>query len=497
MFEFAKWERYQMVKHVITLLVGFGLMNSAFGQSERYELGRRLRLFEAEWERQTDPAARKRALVMLPKVTEQFFSFRLGEAGRTLDEARFALFEKLTGPGIEKVPPVNRWMASLSPIPELRLIDAERLRIDVSIKSFYTIRGADFSRTHAWWNSADGAISGRIGSAPLKVPYSGTLSFHPIVDRSENHAGEVRIKLDMKCDDAIVESHGITVTRVQRLKERLAILQKPHELPELEAATVAETANLLKEIADGEVPETDLPLSHLLHQADSILANGPKPFFTLNVPHVSWLCVPVGKKTRTPIRIAIPSRDGKDNQERYPLVVALHGAGGTENLFFDGYGAGRIVKECAKRRWMVIAPRSPGFVTPADVPAIVEQLSKRYPIDKSRIFLVGHSMGAGQAIELCQTYSDSFAGMAALGGGGRIRDVKTFVNLPTFIGIGTKDFALSGCRSLRKSLSDGGAKQLTFREYPDLEHLVIVREALPDVFAMFDEVVNTKPKVRP
>ena len=40
-----------------------------------------------------------------------------------------------------------------------------------------------------------------------------------------------------------------------------------------------------------------------------------------------------------------------------PVVVALHGAGGSENLFFEGYGAGHIVTECRKRGCRPIVER--------------------------------------------------------------------------------------------------------------------------------------------
>ena len=40
-----------------------------------------------------------------------------------------------------------------------------------------------------------------------------------------------------------------------------------------------------------------------------------------------------------------------------PLVIALHGAGGSENMFFDAYGNGKIVDLCRKRGWLLVAPR--------------------------------------------------------------------------------------------------------------------------------------------
>ena len=122
---------------------------------------------------------------------------------------------------------------------------------------------------------------------------------------------------------------------------------------------------------------------------------------------------------------------------------------------------------------------------------ILDQLAKRYPIDMKRVFVVGHSMGAMQTVELVQKHPGKFAAVAVLGAGGTVRDAKAFADLPIFIGIGEKDtLMLNAARGLNKSL--GGTKKLTYKEYPDIEHMVIVRESLPDVFALFENVANEK-----
>jgi dienelactone hydrolase len=162
-------------------------------------------------------------------------------------------------------------------------------------------------------------------------------------------------------------------------------------------------------------------------------------------------------------------------------VVALHGLGVGADAYFEAYGAGRIVKECADRGWVLVAPEG-GLAAPP-VAAILEKLAERYPLDARRVFLVGHSVGAGQALALAAT--GKFAGVAALGGGGKAAKPEAFAGLPTFVGVGDADsLALAGARALRKSLA--GAKRVTYREYEGVEHLVIVREALPDAFEVFD-----------
>src|SRR5262249_47326689 len=153
-----------------------------------------------------------------------------------------------------------------------------------------------------------------------------------------------------------------------------------------------------------------------------------------------------------------------------PVVFALHGAGVDENMFFESYGAGRIVRECEKRGWVLVAPR--GGLSPDGPPVVklFDKLAERYPLDRKRVFVVGHSMGAAQAIS--QAADGKFAAVAALAGGGKVTKPAAFAELPVFVGVGEKDaLALSSSRALAKSLTASGAKSVISKEYPGVEHL--------------------------
>ena len=54
---------------LFVVLLWLGMADFAVAQTERYELGQRLKAFENAWEMQTDPASRERALLILPKVS--------------------------------------------------------------------------------------------------------------------------------------------------------------------------------------------------------------------------------------------------------------------------------------------------------------------------------------------------------------------------------------------------------------------------------------------
>ena len=209
---------------------------------------------------------------------------------------------------------------------------------------------------------------------------------------------------------------------------------------------------------------------------------GTPPYYDATRPGQFWLRIPTGKTTET-VRVFVPER--LDKAKPVPIVFALHGAGGSENLFFDGYGDGITMKLCQERGWIMVAPRAGGglgFGGPPNVDAILDELSKRYPIDAKRAFLVGHSIGADHAVTLAQQAPARYAGVAALGGGGSVRNVEAIKSMPFFIGCGKADFALGSACSLAKSLEKGKLARMRFTEYEDTEHLMIVREAISDVF---------------
>jgi predicted esterase len=178
-----------------------------------------------------------------------------------------------------------------------------------------------------------------------------------------------------------------------------------------------------------------------------------------------------------------------ERKDPVPVVVALHGMGGSENAFFDGYGNGIIPRLASERGWIVIGPRVEGVLgagPPPPVAAILDELAKRYPIDPKRVYLVGHSMGAGHAVQLAQQDAGRYAAVAALGGGGRITKPDALKSVPFFVGCGKLDAALPKAQALHKALEKAGCP-VTFKEYDDVEHLLVVREAAADVFKFFEK----------
>lgn len=133
-----------------------------------------------------------------------------------------------------------------------------------------------------------------------------------------------------------------------------------------------------------------------------------------------WRTVRVGKDG-LPVRIFAPPAACTDT--RVPLVIALHGAGGDENMFFDGLGAGKIV-ELAKARGFVVAAPLLGFagLSGEAFDVLVGELAFDYAIDPDRIHVVGHSMGAGAACGLAARRRERIASVACFAGGSAPKD---------------------------------------------------------------------------
>jgi predicted peptidase len=181
-------------------------------------------------------------------------------------------------------------------------------------------------------------------------------------------------------------------------------------------------------------------------------------------------------------RLFVPKQFQAD--QPIPLVIALHGAGGNEHLFFEGYGLGIALKEAEKRGWAVIAPRAE--MNLAHVSGALEAAQRLLPIDPQRIYLMGHSMGGAHSFAAIAQFPDRFRAVAIFAGAGQPTQVPP--DLSILMAVGEQELALlkSNVESAYRRLQRLNVKTLEYKKYDGCEHLMIVREAMPDAFAFFD-----------
>ncbi len=208
-----------------------------------------------------------------------------------------------------------------------------------------------------------------------------------------------------------------------------------------------------------------------------------------------------------PYRLYVPSV--YRNDKPLPLIIALHGLGATEDSFFEAYG--RVMPQLAEQHgYIVAAPlgyrvdgaygvslggsRDPAALrtqslSEQDVLAVLEQVRKHYAIDESRIFLMGHSMGAIGTWAIAAKYPEIWAGLGAFAGFGVASTAETIGGIPQFVVHGDADptVAVSGSRVMVAALKAAGA-QVQYLEVSGGDHSDVVEPNLPRMFDFFSSL---------
>jgi predicted esterase len=465
---------------LLVFAIAFGVPGRAWSQPERYELGRRLGFFERAWDKQADDAVRKKAVPFIELIPLQAVFGNLGEAGKSFDRARWALL------GDKGYSPEVQWAESLYWVPQTRLVDAGDGELPFKLGKFYETPAAAPAGT-----SLRLTIVTALNVKPTELPFK-EIPFTAKLPLTGVAAGDHLVLVQVVVDKKTVSTSAVGFAVVKDLRPRLDRLKKAaagfgRGPLTVEQLTVRETLASLEALAARETMEVDYPAARLLKEAEAVVEAiaDSKKYYGPDKTGQFWLRVPAGKSS-TALRLMVPDR-AKDGNA-LPLVIALHGLTGSENLFFEAYGAGFLLKQCQERGWLVVAPRTANAATALD---LVDELGRLYPVDKQRVFVLGHSLGAGQAVKTAELAPGRIAAVAALAGGATV-NAKLAPRVPVFIGVGTKDIARGAAKHLRDKLDKLGVTTVDYKEYAGIEHLLIVREALPDVFALFDKVAKAK-----
>lgn len=144
------------------------------------------------------------------------------------------------------------------------------------------------------------------------------------------------------------------------------------------------------------------------------LARGERPF-TLRAGD-QWRVI-VGPSGPIPMRIYAPR--GVSLGARMPVVFALHGAGADENMFLEGYGAGRLKALADSLEFILVSPETNAMTRNlAGFDSTLAVLERDYVIDRSTMYVLGHSMGAAATMRLASERRKDVRAAVLLAGGG-------------------------------------------------------------------------------
>jgi poly(3-hydroxybutyrate) depolymerase len=207
-----------------------------------------------------------------------------------------------------------------------------------------------------------------------------------------------------------------------------------------------------------------------------------------------------------PYRLYVPTT--YTGAKPFPLILALHGLGGTEDAFFDNYN--KTLPPLAEQHGYIVAaplgyrvdggygwgvgsaPADPAArrsqdLSEQDVMQVLQRVRQQYKIDDSRIYLLGHSLGAIGAWKIAAKFPDVWAAIAPISGAGQAETIERFKHVPVIVVHGDNDptVNVNGSRTMVAKLKELGV-EYTYIEVPGGVHSDVVAPNLAAVVTFFD-----------
>lgn len=298
------------------------------------------------------------------------------------------------------------------------------------------------------------------------------------------------------------------------LNRRLAALEAAAAaVPLALRADVAYPADYIHKVNRGRVGLGAFNLAAELAAAEAIAAaavRGTDPFAG-RTGDFERHYVLEGANEVMPYRVYVPT--GYRPARPMPLVVALHGLGGTEDSFFDAYA--RVTPTLAEQHgFLLVAPlgyRVDGFygsplmgggdaaakrrteLSEKDVLEVLARMKAQFAVDESRIYLIGHSMGAIGTWALGAKYPELWAALVPFSGVGSPVAAARMKAIPQYVVHGDADptVNVSGSRTMVAALKAAGAT-VTYVEVPGGNHTDVVVPHLPRAFEFLAAQKKTK-----
>jgi poly(3-hydroxybutyrate) depolymerase len=207
-----------------------------------------------------------------------------------------------------------------------------------------------------------------------------------------------------------------------------------------------------------------------------------------------------------PFRMYVPT--SYNGSRAFPLIIALHGLGGTEDSFFDGYDR-KFPALAEQRGYLVAAPlgyrvdgsygwglgnppadptvRRNQDLSEQDVMAVLQLVRQQYKVDDSRIYLSGHSMGGIGTWKIAAKYPDIWAAIAPFAGTGTPATLERMKHIPEIVVHGDADptVDVQGSRAMVAKARELGI-EVTYIEVPGGNHGNVVAPNFGAVFDFFD-----------
>lgn len=150
--------------------------------------------------------------------------------------------------------------------------------------------------------------------------------------------------------------------------------------------------------------------------------------------------------------IYLPDQVNRQKRKIWPLILYLHGGSLRGELIerLKSYGLPRRLSQQTNFPFIVVSPQCLPGQTWSDPEALIrllDEVESRYPVDRTRVYLTGISMGGGGAWLLASRYPERFSAVAPLCGAAQTSWACGLKSVPTRVYHGAKDTTIPLRRS--------------------------------------------------
>ena len=201
---------------------------------------------------------------------------------------------------------------------------------------------------------------------------------------------------------------------------------------------------------------------------------------------------------KIPYLFYLPKGLDKKDAKKWPLILFLHGRGESRGplSIVAKWGPPRMAEEGVDLKYIVVSPQCPASTrwTADDqqrgVIDLLDHVIANYPVDATRIYLTGLSMGGYGSWKLAASHPKRFAAAAPICGGGDPSNAKKLLDLPLWVFHGDADKVVPYRNSVAmvEAIKKAGGKKIKFTTYKDVGHNSwSATYANPELFKWFDK----------
>jgi predicted esterase len=311
--------------------------------------------------------------------------------------------------------------------------------------------------------------------------------------------GTYQVRVEVMDGTKTLGSTALRIIAVKGLDDSLARIESAAaDAPESIRADALYPADFVRNVNRGRVDAGAFDVAKEIANVEDMLASaksGKDPFAGRTGDFKRHYTLKAAGEIM-PYRLYIPP--AYDGTKAYPMVLALHGLGGTEDSMF---GANyRALPEAEKRGYILVSPlgyridggygraaTKAGALSEADVMEVLARVRRDYKIDDSRIYLMGHSMGGFGTWVLGPKYPSIWAAMAPISGGGNPESLKKILDIPEIVVHGDADntVPVQSSRTMVEAAKKLGI-EIKYIEVPGGSHTDVPGPNMGAIFDFFD-----------